>query len=225
MSNEISRLLRNNREWSERMRGDDPEYFRRLVAQQSPEFLWIGCADSRVPANVVTGLIAGQLFVHRNVANVVVHTDLNCLSVIQYAVDVLRVRHILVVGHYGCGGVGAALAGGRLGLIDNWLRHVQDVRDAHGDILEAMDPRAQEDALCELNVIEQVMNVCETTIVGDAWARGHELGVHGWIYGLHDGLVRELGMSVSSRADRDATYQRALAGVRGRQRGQSPQNP
>jgi carbonic anhydrase len=208
----IERLFELNREWSERMRADDPEFFARLARVQSPEYLWIGCSDSRVPANQIVGLLPGEVFVHRNVANVVVHTDLNCLSVMQFAVDVLQVKHILVVGHYGCGGVNAALRGQRLGLIDNWLRHVQDVRDKHRVLIgsiEAMEAKA--DLLCELNVIEQVVNVCETTVVRESWSRGQRVDVHGWIYRLSDGLVRDIGMRAANPEEMAENYERALA--------------
>lgn len=198
----LSQLFENNRAWAGRMTQQDPEFFLRLSRQQAPEYLWIGCADSRVPANEIVGLLPGELFVHRNVANVVVHTDLNCLSVIQYAVEVLRVRHIIVCGHYGCGGVLAALRDGRSGLIDNWLRHVQDVRRAYKTQLEELDTEAERhDRLCELNVIEQVANVSLTTVVQDAWGRGQELAVHGWIYGLRDGLLQDLRINVTATSD------------------------
>ena len=194
-------LFTNNRDWAARMTAQDPEFFRRLAGQQAPQYLWIGCSDSRVPANQIVGLLPGEIFVHRNIANVVVHTDLNCLSVVQYAVDVLKVRHIIVCGHYGCGGVTAALRGDRSGLVDNWLRHVQDVRWKHQAELDALpDERARHRRLCELNVMEQVTNVSQTTIVRDAWARGQALAVHGFIYGLDDGVLRDLGISVSSVA-------------------------
>ena len=181
----------------------DPEFFTRLASQQSPEYLWIGCSDSRVPANQIVGLAPGDVFVHRNVANVVVHTDLNFLSVLQYAVDILRVRHVIVCGHYGCGGVSAALTGARHGLIDNWLRHVEDVAEKHADELDSIDEERRFDRLCELNVVEQVVNVSQTTIVEDAWARGQELTVHGLVYGLEDGLLRDLGVSVSPPVELD----------------------
>ncbi len=198
----LEKLLRQNREWAERVHARDPQFFPTLAKQQSPQYLWIGCADSRVPANEIVGLLPGELFVHRNVANVVVHTDLNCLSVLQFAVDALKVRDVIVCGHYGCGGVGAALRGDRLGLVDNWLRHVQDVRDAHRFELEAIvDPAARVDRLCELNVVAQVVNVAETSIVRDAWERGQDLTVHGWIYGLVDGRVRDMAVSVSGPDD------------------------
>jgi carbonic anhydrase len=176
----------------------DPEFFSRLVEQQAPEYLWIGCSDSRVPANEIVDLAPGELFVHRNVANVVVHTDLNCLSVLQFAVDVLKVKDVIVCGHYGCGGVNAALNGIKVGLADNWLRHVQDVRDKHAELLARIDdPAAKLDRMCELNVIEQVNNVCQTTVVQDAWARGQQLAIHGWIYRLQDGRLHDLRMCVT----------------------------
>ena len=188
----LPELLEKNRRWAAGRVQHDPEFFSRLVALQTPAYLWIGCSDSRVPANEIVDLPPGELFVHRNVANVVVHTDLNCLSVLQFAVDVLRVRDVIVCGHYGCGGVRAALAGTKLGLIDNWLRHVQDVRRKHAAALDALPDSAREDRLCELNVLEQAANVCETTIVQDAWDRGQSLTVHAWIYRLDDGLLRDL---------------------------------
>ena len=196
---QLDHLLANNRRWAAQRLREDPEYFSRLVAQQSPRYLWIGCADSRVPANEIVDLAPGELFVHRNVANVVVHSDLNCLSVIQYAVDVLKVEHIIVTGHYGCGGIAAAMNSASLGLIDNWLRHVQDVVHEHEKLLAKIDDEKERlDRLCELNVIEQVRNVSRTTIVQSAWQRGQELGVHGWIYGLQDGLLRDLDVSIDS---------------------------
>jgi carbonic anhydrase len=186
-------LLENNRAWAADMVREDPDFFTRLTGQQAPEYLWIGCSDSRVPANQIVGLPPGEMFVHRNVANVVVHTDLNCLSTIQFAVDVLRVRHIMVTGHYGCGGVLAALRGDKLGLVDNWLRHVQDVAWKYRAELDALGTEAERHRrLCELNVIEQVANVSNTTVVRDAWARGQALSVHAWVYDLNDGLVRDL---------------------------------
>ena len=191
-------LFEKNRAWSARMTENDPEFFARLVEQQAPEYLWIGCSDSRVPANEIVDLAPGELFVHRNVANVVVHTDLNCLSVLQFAVDVLQVKDVIVCGHYGCGGVRAALEGIKVGLADNWLRHVVDVRDKHAELLAGIeDPAVRLDRLCELNVIEQVSNVCQTTVVQDAWARGQELAVHGWIYRLQDGRLHDLRMCVT----------------------------
>jgi carbonic anhydrase len=210
----LRQLFDNNRVWAERLRRQDPEFFRKLSQQQSPAYLWIGCSDSRVPANEIVGLLPGELFVHRNIANLVVHTDLNCLSVMQFAVDVLQVRHIIVCGHYGCSGVRAALRRDRLGLSDNWLRHVQDVRQKHGDTLAARTSEsAAGDCLCELNVIEQVANVCQTTIARDAWERGQALAVHGWVYGLKDGLLRDLDTTVSGAQESQDVYQRALAAL------------
>lgn len=199
---ELEHLFTSNRAWAEEMRRRDPEFFQRLVRQQAPKYLWIGCSDSRVPANQIVGLLPGDLFVHRNVANVVVHADLNCLSAVQYAVDALRVEHIIVCGHYGCGGVLAALRDEKLGLSDNWLRHVQDVRRRHQAELDALETETQRhDRLCELNVAEQVVNVSQTTIVQEAWARGQALSVHGWVYDVGDGLLRDLGICVASRAE------------------------
>ena len=196
---DLKRLLDQNRAWAENIKANDPEFFPALAKQQSPKFLWIGCADSRVPANQLAGLMPGEMFVHRNVANVVDHTDFNCLSVMQYAVDVLKVEHIIVCGHHGCGGVKAAMDNLQLGLIDNWLRHVQDVVHEHEELLAKIDDEHKRfDRLCELNVIEQVQNVGRTTIVQSAWQRGQELVVHGWIYGLQDGLLRDLGVSIDS---------------------------
>jgi carbonic anhydrase len=195
----LSTLFDNNRRWAQRISERHPDFFSSLAAQQSPTYLWIGCADSRVPANEIVGLLPGELFVHRNVANVVVHTDLNCLSVIQYAVEVLKVQHIIVCGHYGCGGVRAAYLRSSLGLIDNWLRHVQDVRDRHDlSMFETESEDARINRLCELNVIEQVRHVCETTIVQDAWARLQGVAVHGWIYDVRDGLLRDLDCTIDS---------------------------
>lgn len=196
---ELRVLLDRNRRWAQQVSQDDPTFFGGLAKQQAPGYLWIGCSDSRVPANQILGLLPGEIFVHRNVANVVVHSDLNCLSVIQYAVEVLKVRHILVCGHYGCGGVTAALDNQKLGLIDNWLRHIQDVRNRNAQELQClptMEDRVSR--LCELNVLEQVANVAQTTIVQDAWLRGQPLAVHGVVYGLHDGILRTLGQSVES---------------------------
>jgi carbonic anhydrase len=194
-------LLENNRRWAADRTRVDPGFFSRLVAQQAPAYLWIGCSDSRVPANEIVDLPPGELFVHRNVANVVVHTDLNCLSVLQYAIDALQVKDIIVCGHYGCGGVRAALAGTKLGLIDNWLRHVQDVNRKHASELDGLSAEAREDRLCELNVLEQAINVCQTTIVQDAWERGQSLSVHAWIYRLDDGLLRDLQFDVDSNRE------------------------
>jgi carbonic anhydrase len=198
----LDRLLQNNRAWAAERVKRDPTFFTRLEKQQAPSFLWIGCSDSRVPANEIVGLDPGELFVHRNVANVVVHTDLNCLSVLQFAVDVLKVNHVIVCGHYGCGGIRAALEKDSHGLIDNWLRHVQDVARAHDVKLGAIpDFDARVDRLCELNVIDQVQNVARTTVVQDAWRRGHAVQLHGWVYGLKDGLITDLGISLQSRVD------------------------
>ncbi|HET6623849.1 MAG TPA: carbonate dehydratase [Gaiellaceae bacterium] len=196
----LDELLERNRAWAAATVADDPGFFAALAERQSPEYLWIGCADSRVPANEIVGLAPGEIFVHRNVANVVVHTDLNCLSVLQYAVDVLAVAHVVVCGHYGCGGVQAALEDARHGLIDNWLRHVMDVEEKHAEEIASLPETRRLDRLCELNVVEQVANVCQTTIVEDAWSRGQELTVHGLVYGLRDGLLRDLGVSRSSPA-------------------------
>jgi carbonic anhydrase len=195
----LDHLFASNRNWSQRIKARDPQFFDTLARQQAPKYLWIGCADSRVPANEIVDLLPGELFVHRNVANVVVHTDLNCLSVLQYAVDVLAVEHVIVCGHYGCGGVRAALSNASLGLIDNWLRHVQDVRDRNLHELRGVaDEEARIDRLCELNVAAQVRNVCQTTIVQDAWRRRQSLSVHGWIYSLQDGLLRDMYVSESA---------------------------
>ena len=210
----LSHLFENNRAWSERLKRNDPEFFARLSRQQRPRYLWIGCADSRVPANEIVGLAPGELFVHRNVANVVVHSDLNCLSVMQFAVEVLQVEHVIVCGHYGCSGVSAVLQNRRVGLADNWLRHVQDVQAKHDARVGMMpDIPRRIDRLCELNVIEQVANVCQTTIARDAWDRGQELAVHGWVYGLEDGLIRDLGTTVTKPAEAAAAYQAALAAL------------
>lgn len=210
----LDHLFANNQTWAARQVAREPDFFARLASQQAPEYLWIGCSDSRVPANEIVGLLPGELFVHRNVANVVVHTDLNCLSVVQFAVDVLHVKHVIVCGHYGCGGVRAAFSTERLGLIDNWLRHVQDVRERHASLLDGVtDPETRVDRLCELNVIDQVRHVCETTIVQDAWTRGQPLTVHGWIYGLNDGRLRDLRFSMSSLSSLENAYATALRAV------------
>jgi carbonic anhydrase len=210
----LSYLFANNQAWADEITRESPEFFTRLTRQQKPEYLWIGCADSRVPANQIVRLMPGELFVHRNVANIVVHTDLNCLSVIQYAVDVLCVKHVIVCGHYGCGGVLAALRGDRLGLIDNWLRHVQDVRDKyHEELLKFGCEADQHRRLCELNVVEQVANVARTTIVRDAWERGQSLALHGWIYGINDGLLHDLGMCISGSEEFDAWKSAARQGT------------
>lgn len=213
----LKELLDKNKEWAESVRAEDPQFFERLSQLQAPKYLWIGCSDSRVPANQITGLMPGEVFVHRNVANLVVHTDLNCLSTIQFAVDVLKVEHVLVVGHYGCGGVHAALTGTRVGLVDNWLRHVVDVSQKYTDLLAQVQGTAARHArLCELNVVEQVVNVCHTTVVQDAWARGQKLSVHGWVYSLRDGLVRELGMGVDSNEELPEALALAMTHIRGR---------
>jgi len=196
---DLHRLIDQNRAWAENIKASDPDFFQTLAKQQTPRFLWIGCADSRVPSTQLAGMKPGEMFVHRNVANLVVHTDFNCLSVMQYAVDVLKVEHIIVCGHDGCGGVKAAMSNLQFGLIDNWLRHVQDVfREHEEELAKIEDDNGRLDRLCELNVIEQVRNVARTTIVQSAWQRGQELGVHGWIYGLQDGLLRDLGVSIDN---------------------------
>jgi carbonic anhydrase len=211
---EISQLLANNQRWAARMTAEEPAFFQRLAAQQAPAYLWIGCSDSRVPATQLVGLIPGEMFVHRNVANVVVHSDLNCLAVLQYAVDILRVQDIIVCGHYGCGGVEAALNDRSFGLIDNWLRHVQDVRNKHAALLDACrDDAHRLQLLCELNVIEQVANVSLTTVVQAAWQRGQALAVHGWIYAVADGLLRDVDMTISHVADLAPQYAQALARI------------
>jgi len=209
----LSHLFAQNRAWAAEMVREDPEFFQRLARQQLLQHLWIGCSDSRVPAIQIVGLLPGEMFVHRNVANVVVHTDLNCLSAIQFAVEALNIKHIIVCGHYGCGGVLAALRDDRLGLIDNWLRHIQDVRGKHLAELDALETESRRhERLCELNVIEQVVNVCQTTVVREAWARGQSLAVHGWIYGLSDGLLRDTGMCVTGQAELSDCYAAACAG-------------
>ena len=211
----LDALLENNRAWSERVHAEDPTFFQQLSKQQAPKYLWIGCSDSRVPANQVVDVAPGEVFVHRNIANVVVHTDLNCLSVIQFAVDVLKVEHILVVGHYGCGGVHAGLNQSRLGLADNWIRHVTDVRDKHAAFINTLeDSELRHDRLCDLNSLEQVANVCMTTIVQDAWARGQKLVVHGWVYSLKDGLVHDIGLNVDSIDALKPQYDQALTAIR-----------
>lgn len=210
----LNQLFENNKAWAERIKEQYPDFFPRLSRQQSPGYLWIGCSDSRVPANEIVGLLPGELFVHRNIANLVVHTDLNCLSVMQFAVDILKVRHIIVCGHYGCSGVNAALRRDRLGLSDNWLRHVQDVRQKHEKSLASAGSEAgASDRLCELNVIEQVANVCHTTIARDAWERDQELAVHGWIYGIHDGLLTDLKVTVGDFHETLAVYRAAISAL------------
>jgi carbonic anhydrase len=207
----LNELLEKNKAWSERIKAQQPDFFQSLAQQQSPRYLWIGCSDSRVPATQLVGLDPGELFVHRNVANVVVHTDFNCLSVLQFAVEVLRVEHVIVCGHHGCGGVEAAMHNHQLGLIDNWLRHVQDVMHDHQQLLTSIQDETERlDRLCELNVIEQTLNVARTTVVQNAWANGHELAVHGWIYGLQDGLLRDLGICITNPTELSAAYEVAM---------------
>ena len=213
MTADISKLFEHNRAWAAQMERERPGFFSSLLAQQEPKYMWIGCSDSRVPANQITGLEPGEVFVHRNVANVVVPTDLNCLSTIQFAVDQLKVEHLMVVGHYGCGGVKAALEDIRVGLADNWLRHIKDVRDRHAALIAATPEALRHDVLCELNVIEQVMNVAQTTVMQDAWQRGQEVTLHGWCYGLRDGLVHDLHLSVTGQNGLEAKYNAAIAGV------------
>ena len=210
---DIPELFAKNRAWAAEMARVDPGFFSRLIAQQAPRYMWIGCSDSRVPANEIVGLLPGEMFVHRNVANVVVHTDLNCLSALQYAVDVLKVEHVLVTGHYGCGGVRAALDDGRFGLVDNWLRHVQDVAQKHEAELAALEGEARVDRLCELNVAEQVLNTSRSTVVQDCWARRQPLSVHGCVYGLHDGIMRDLDSTVSNLAEVGSLARRLHAGT------------
>src|SRR6187549_1503549 len=215
----LDELFKNNREWAEGILRQDPDFFTKLSRQQSPNYLWIGCADSRVPANQIVGLLPGDVFVHRNIANMVVHTDLNCLSVMQFAVDILKIKHIIVVGHFGCSGVQAAMRRTRVGLADNWLRHVQDVHEKHEHSLRGCEgENAAHNRLCELNVIEQVQNVCQTSIARDAWERGQELNVHGWIYGIADGLARDLRTTVSDFREAGAIYKAAVAEVVSRPR-------
>jgi carbonic anhydrase len=215
MTTPLQNLLDANRRWANKVEAARPGFFTSLMRQQAPQYLWIGCADSRVPANELVDLLPGELFVHRNVANLVVHSDLNCLSVIQFATDVLQVKHILVVGHSNCAGVRAALEDRRVGLADNWIRHVRDVRNRHQAWLDSVPLEQRADALCELNVVEQALNVCQTPIVQDAWKRGQEVVVHGWVYGLHNGLLQDLTMTVGGGDDVSAAYEKALAAVRG----------
>jgi carbonic anhydrase len=208
---ELEHLFRQNREWSANIRARDPDFFLKLSRQHSPEYLWIGCSDSRVPATEIVNLMPGEMFVHRNIANLVVQSDLNCLSVMQFAVDVLKVRHIIVTGHYGCSGVRAAYRCDRVGLADNWLRHVRDIADKHKDCVHCIDgEKSRIDRLCELNVIEQVNNVCKTTVVLDAWARGQPLTIHGWIYGLKNGLLTDLDVTITSADEVEPIYKAAL---------------
>ena len=223
MPHRLHDLLERNRAWAEKTAAERPGFFTDLLAQQTPQHLWIGCADSRVPANQILGLPPGEVFVHRNVANVLVHSDLNALSVMQYAVDALKVKHIMVVGHYGCGGVTAALRNQRIGIVDNWLRHVQDVRDKHRAWLRSLPSEgAQLQALCALNVLEQTLNVCGTTVVQDAWARGQDLVVHGWVYGLHNGVLEDLQLTARDAADVEPAYELALQGIQQRFALQAP---
>jgi len=216
MTTQLHELLDSNRLWAQQTEARTPGFFTSLLKQQAPQYLWIGCADSRVPANDLVGLLPGELFVHRNVANVVVHSDLNCLSVIQFATDLLKVKHIIIVGHSGCGGVAAALHDRRIGLADNWIRHVQDVRNRHQAWLDTIDESQRVNALCELNVVEQALNACQTTIVQDAWQRNQELVIHGWVYGLHNGLLQDLHMTVTSADETVPAYEKAIASVRAR---------
>ncbi|HNZ91273.1 MAG TPA: carbonate dehydratase [Acidovorax sp.] len=213
MPSSIEDLFVHNRAWAAQMERDRPGFFTALLAQQKPKYMWIGCSDSRVPANQILGLEPGEIFVHRNVANVVVPTDLNCLSTIQYAVDQLHVEHLMVVGHYGCGGVLAALNGTRVGLADNWIRHVKDVRDRHRELIASVAPEWRHDVLCELNAIEQVVNIAQTTVMLDAWGRGQKVTLHGWCYGLKDGLINNLHMAVDSTEGLESLYKAAIAGV------------
>ena len=216
MSHELQELLDSNKQWAADTEAREPGFFSRLLKQQTPQYLWIGCADSRVPANELVNLLPGELFVHRNVANVVVHSDLNCLSVMQFAVDQLKVRHIIIVGHSNCGGVRAALYDMRVGLADNWIRHVQDVRNDHHAWLDGLPEARRVDALCELNVLQQARNACQTTVVQDAWQRGQEVVVHGWVYGLHNGLLEDLQLTAARAEDVEPAYRQALARVKQR---------
>ena len=209
----IDDLFVHNRKWAAQIEHDRPGFFTSLVKQQNPKYMWIGCSDSRVPANQITGLDPGEVFVHRNVANIVVHSDLNALSAIQFAVERLKVEHIMVVGHYGCGGVGAALENARIGLADNWIRHIQDVRDRHQAVLDALPAANRADALCDINVIEQVVNICVSTVMMDAWSRGQKVSIHGWAFGVNDGLLHDLMMTVSSTETLQPLYRAAIDGV------------
>lgn len=219
MGKQLKQLLENNRTWANRMVAQRKGFFTDLMSLQAPQYLWIGCADSRVPANELVNLLPGELFVHRNVGNIVSHSDLNCLSVMQFATDVLKVRHIIVVGHSNCGGVTAALNDSRIGLADNWIRHIKDVRNVHAQWLESIEPSQRVNALCELNVIEQAMNVCRTTVVEDAWERGQEVVVHGWVYGLHNGLLEDLTMTATGPDDLKPAYEQAVRYVKSRYEG------
>ena len=210
----LHHLFESNRAWAEQIKSQQPDFFERLAKQQSPEYLWIGCSDSRLPPNEITNLMPGELFVHRNVANVVVHTDFNCLSVMEYSIEVLKVKHVIVCGHYGCGGIQAALRNLELGLIDNWLRHVRDVYDRHeASLMRVADESKRWDKLCELNVVEQVHNVCNTTIVQGAWNHGQQLSVHGWVYGLRDGLLRDLNVCTTGTEESDRIYNAAIEAI------------
>lgn len=209
----INDLFTHNRAWAAQMERERPGFFSALTKQQKPKFMWIGCSDSRVPANQITGLDPGEVFVHRNVANVIVHSDLNALSTVQFAVDMLKVEHIMVVGHYGCGGVLAALNNTRVGLADNWIRHIQDVRDRHRGILDNIAPEQRGDTLVDLNVIEQVVNLCVSTVMQDAWSKNQNVTIHGWAFGVHDGLLQDLHMSVASTDAIEPTYRAAIEGV------------
>jgi carbonic anhydrase len=212
----LTNLIERNRAWAENIKARTPDFFQKLSEQQSPQYLWIGCSDSRVPANEIVAMSPGEIFVHRNVANVVVHTDLNCLSTVQYAVEALQVKHIIVCGHYGCGGVRAAMLNSKLGLIDNWLRHIQDVVQKHEALLAGIAGESERvDKLCELNIIEQVSNVCQTTIVQNAWEGGQELTVHGWVYGLSDGLIRDLNIHITNQAETETIYRAAVLNAAG----------
>jgi carbonic anhydrase len=213
MTKSLEDLFAHNRAWAAQMERERPGFFTNLRAQQRPKYMWIGCSDSRVPANQITGLEPGEVFVHRNVANVVVHSDLNALSTVQFAVERLKVEHVMVVGHYGCSGVQAALEGARIGLADNWIRHIQDVRDRHRALLDAIPEHARHDALVELNVIEQVVNVAQSTVLLDAWGRGQPVTLHGWVYGVHDGLLKDLQMTVESSEALESFYRKAISDV------------
>jgi carbonic anhydrase len=218
MTTSIKDLFAHNRAWAAQMEAERPDFFTSLVQQQTPKYMWIGCSDSRVPANQITGLEPGEVFVHRNVANVVVHSDLNALSTIQFAVERLKVEHVMVVGHYGCSGVRAALEGARIGLADNWLRHIQDVRDLHRGLLDGIAEAHRCDALVELNAIEQVVNVAQSTVLQDAWLRGQTVALHGWVYGIHDGLLKDMGITVSGNDSLESVYRTAVDGVARAQR-------
>ena len=214
MPDNLNDLFAHNRAWAAQTERDRPGFFTSLVKQQTPKYMWIGCSDSRVPANQITGLEPGEVFVHRNVANIVVHSDLNALSSIQFAVERLKVEHVMVVGHYGCSGVQAALEGARIGLADNWIRHIQDVRDRHRTLIESLPEMARANALCELNVVEQVVNVCVSTVMEDAWSRGQAVSIHGWAFGVHDGLLQDLGMTINGIKPVESLYKAAVQRIR-----------